>query len=319
MKSSKYFVITLVLSVVLAGCRQNRHLLPAEEITVNTLISQMPAGSSQERDQLAAQLIGMNPEAAMFLAAKLNPPADPTDNAARYALSAMTHYAARHGAESERSGYAQALIEALEMVSDPHNKAFLISQLQLVGKSESVKPLAGYLQDDFLCEYAAGALLTIGADSVEPVFLRAFAGANPTTRPVLIKGLGQLQSSAAERKIRVHAESDDPATRQAALYALANIGDPASAAVLENACKTGNAYEQAQNASLYLRYAQRLAENGHLELCEGICSELIVNPETAPHLRAAAKSVHKRPAVWPPVMRIFRLLRGLSLFLPAAI
>jgi len=291
MKFTRYALLTVLFSMVLPGCSGQGTLSSDQEARVNTVIRQMPADNSQDRDELAAQLVGMNPQAAIFLATKLNPPTDPTDNDARYALSAMTHYAARNGAEAERKVHAKALIAALERVPDPHNKAFLISQLQLVGKSEAVRPLADCLRDEFLCDYAAGALLTIGTDGVEAVFTKALDSATAATRPTLIKALGQLQSGPAESTIRKYAESRDPATREVALYALANIGDPASASVLERAGKAGNAYERAHHTAFYLQYARQLSKNGHVNLCTDICNSLIGRPDTAPHVRAAAQSI----------------------------
>lgn len=290
MKSLKYVLLTTGLLVIFSGCSSRTYLLPSEEARVNDIISQMPADSSQDRDQLADRLVSMNPGTAIFLSMKLDLTNDPNENGACYGLSAMTDYAARPGAEAERKVHAEALVRALEMVSNPHTRAFLISQLRLVGKAEAVRPLSKYLNDDFLCDYAAGALLTIGAEDAESIFLEALDDVSPAARPTIIKALGELQSLSAASKISEYTASPEPATRQVALYALANIGDPASAAILEEACRTGDAYEQVQNTSLCLRYARQLAKNGHLNLCAEICSGLISRPETPPHLQAAASS-----------------------------
>jgi hypothetical protein len=192
MKTVKFLVLTTIVLVLFTGCTTTQS-------KVTNVIDQMPAENSQSRDKLAAELVALNPEATIMLSKMLLPPADPNDNAARYGLSALTHYAARHGAEAERVVYTAALIEALSMVPEKQNQAFLISQLQLAGKDEAVQPLSAFLNDDVLCDYAARALLTINADGTEKVFLKALDSANDANKATIIHALGQLQSKAAEQ------------------------------------------------------------------------------------------------------------------------
>jgi hypothetical protein len=255
---------------------------------VTGIVGQMPAENSQTQDELAAGLVELNPEATILLAKMLLPPDDPNDNAARYGLSALTHYTARDGAEAERAVYAAALIEALAVLPDKQNQAYLISQLQLAGKEEAVAPLAGYLNDDILCDDAARALLTIGGASVEAEFLAALDSAKGAGRVTTLKALGELQSKPAAKNIASFADSNDRPTRDVALYALANIGDPASQKILSKASRTKDAYQRGQYTALYLMYAQRLAENGDVGRCARICTKLSQRKGDTPNVRVAA-------------------------------
>ncbi len=289
MKSIKYLFLMMSIIVVLIGCSQTKVSSPIiHQSQVVEIISQMPASNSQHRDELAAKLVALNPQATALLAEMLLSPSDPRDTGARYGLSALTDYVSREGAESERVVYAEALIDALAAVSHKQNKAFLISQLQLAGKNESVEPLATYLNDEFLCDYAARALLTIGTDDVENEFLKALNAVDPVNKPTIIKSLGELQSNAAVKKITPYAMSKDRSTRDIALYALANIGEPSSQKILSDATQTKNAYDRAQYISLYLLFARRQAETGNRDLCVTICNAFIEDSKMPEYIRAAA-------------------------------
>ena len=290
MKFVKYAFLMIISVAFFAGCnRMGASSLLADELEVIDIIKQMPAENSQIRDELAAELAALNPQATILLSKRLLPPTDPNDdNEARYGLSALTDYVGRSGMETERAVYAAALLEALAMVPDKQNKAFLIGQLQLVGKEEAVAPLGEFLNDDVLCDDAARALLTIGTESVEGVFLKALRSAEGKSKVSIIKALGQLQCAAAVKVITPYTQSSDFNIRQMALYALANIGDPSSQEILADAIGAEDAYQRAKYATLYLLFARRQADAGNINLCSQICSELIQQCGDEPSLRIAA-------------------------------
>ncbi|MEN8126615.1 MAG: DUF1080 domain-containing protein [Planctomycetota bacterium] len=289
MKLIKFSILATIVPVMFVGCT-NTQALPskADQSKVVAIIAQMPAHDSQQQADLAAQLAAMNPQSTTVLTGMLLPPADPNDNAARYGLSALTHYTARHGAEAERAVYAAALIDALEIVPEKQNQAFLISQLQFAGQEEAVKPLGGYLNDDVLCDYAARALLTIGTDGVEAEFLEALDSATGANKVTIIKALGELRSKAAAKKITPSTKSKDLNTRETALYALANIGDPSSQKILSESTQVKDNYKRAKYTSLYLLYARRQAQAGNMNRCAQICNQVIRRNKDNPNIRTAA-------------------------------
>lgn len=202
MKFVKFFALSTMALALIAGCGESLTASPSSaELQVTETIGQMPAETSQQRDALASELVELNPQATLLLAKMLLPPTDPNDNAARYGLSALTHYTSRPGAEAERAVYAAALIKALPDIPEKQNQAFLISQLQLVGKDEAIEPLGAFLNDDVLADYAARALLSIHADGTEKVFLKALDSANDTNKATILHALGQLQSRTAAEQL----------------------------------------------------------------------------------------------------------------------
>jgi HEAT repeat protein len=146
--------------------------------------------------------------------------------------------------------------------------------------------------DDTLCEPATQALLAIGAPDAETAFLRALPRVEDANRVTVINALGAVRSNDAVKGLLKYASSEDADVRRAALYALANIGDPAATPVLAEAAEASSAYDRAKATSFYLLFAARLDEEGETEQCEAICRYLF-NTRTDPlekNVRCAALS-----------------------------
>ena len=248
---------------------------------VDTL-AKFPAQNAAERDEFASELIRLGPKGIQEICRMLVPPGTGDDTRVRFALNALSVYTHRARAENEREMYAKTLIKALDTATGNEVKAFLIRQLQLVGKKESVKPLSRFLVNKRLCEPATQALLAIRTSDAEKVLLKSLRSSAGANRITIIKALGELRSQAAAKKIIKYADSKDKNLRQITLYALANIGDPASGKVLDKVRVAATPYERAKAPSLYLLYAQRLAESGRKGQCARICRDLITY-YTAPY------------------------------------
>ena len=112
------------------------------------LISALPAKNAEEGNRINAQLVKLGPKAAQSICEMLVPPGTGDDTKARYALHNLCWYAQRPGAEQERSMLAGALINAIAAAKDDEVRAFLIRQLQLIGKKEALAPLGKLLSDE---------------------------------------------------------------------------------------------------------------------------------------------------------------------------
>ncbi len=191
----------------------------------------------------------------------------------------------RPGAETERRMFVTALLDALRRPADPEVKAFLISEVQLAGRAEAAEPLAAFLGDERLVGPAARALVAIRAPGTAKRLEKALDAARGPSRPILIKALGDLGSRDAVGKLLKYAASDDPPTRRAALFALAESGDPAAEPALDRARIAAPPNERAEAPALYLRYARRLIAVGRVDAGLRICRSLLasqVGPEKAP-------------------------------------
>ena len=184
----------------------NSMLLIAQDVrTLKTKVAdtlaKFPAQSSEERDRLAGELVRLGPEGILEVCKMLVPPGTGDDTNVRFAMNALSMTVHRSDAEEERKMVANTVIRALNKDIDDEVKAFLIRQLQLVGKDESVKPLSGLLEDDRLCEPATQALSAIRTDDAKKVLIKAFGSARGENRITLIRALGELRCRSAVNKL----------------------------------------------------------------------------------------------------------------------
>ena len=237
---------------------------PAPELKarVSSLLDGFPAETAAKKDALCAEILKLGPAAIEEVCARVLPPGKTDDSKARFAVNGLAVHATRAGAESERALVARALLAALTNARDKDVAAFFLSQVQLVGRQESIRPLERYLVDETLAGPAAAALVAIGGKDATAALLKGLDKAPRDARLVLVQSLGEARSREAVKAILPLADSADEGLRQAALFALANIGDPAAGPALSRSRVAASYRERAQAPSLYLLYARRLAESG---------------------------------------------------------
>ncbi len=230
---------------------------------VSAVLEGFPADAPAKKDALCAEILSLGPGAIAEVCARVLPPGVGDDSRARFAVNGLAVHVMRPGAEIERTLVARVLLDSLARTSDTDVAAFFLSQIQLVGRQESIRPLAKYLVDETLAGPATSALLAIGGPSGTQAMLKALDEAPRSARLALLQALGEARSREAVKKILPFADSADESVRQAALFALANIGDPAAGPVLSRSRVLASHRERAAAPSLYLLYARRLVESGH--------------------------------------------------------
>lgn len=263
---------------------------------VSTVLAKFPAENAKDKAAFAAELFALGPAGIRDVCGRLDAPGADDDSLARFALDAVAVHVSRAGAESERLLFVKELLKALDEPRDADVKAFLLSELQLVGNKEIVKPLTRFLNDPKLCGPAVRALVASHTPEAETALLKPLDAAPVNNRIELIQALGELRSAAASKKILPYAEDRDAGIRRVALFALANIGDPSVQPLLERSAVTASPYERARSASLLLLFAQRQWESGKKEAAERICRDFIRN-STLPdesQIRASALTLLAR-------------------------
>jgi HEAT repeat protein len=255
-----------LLLLVLSGARPATASGPAAQLAraaqVASLLSRFPASSFAQRDALCAEVLELGPAGVAAVLARALPPGKEDDSKARFAVGALVACAGRPGAERERALVARALVDAADAARDADLASFFLSQVELVGKDESVRPLARFLADERLAGPASRALVTIGGPRASKALLDALGKAPLGARPAIVQALGKARVREAVPRLLPLAQSEDEGLRQAALFALANLGDPAAGPVLSRTRVAASHRERAQAPSLYLLHARRLAENG---------------------------------------------------------
>ena len=221
---------------------------PAADLAtrVSSILARFPAEAPAKRDALCAEVLKLGPEGVAEVCARVVPPGKGDDARARFAVNGLAVYVTRPGAERERVVFSRALLESLGRTRDANVAAFFLSQVQVAGKKEAVRPLEKYLLDETLAGPAAAALLSIGGPEATGAMLKALDKAPRGARVTLIQSLGAARSREAVKKILPFADSGDEGIRQAALFALANIGDPAAGPALSKSRVAASYRERAR-------------------------------------------------------------------------
>ncbi len=245
------------------------------------VLAAMPADNAADETRLSADLLALGDEAILEVCRSLVPMGAGDDTAARFALAGLSTYVTRPGAAEERQAYAAVLLQALSEERDGQVQAFFIRQLEFVGGDESVAGIGRYLADAELVDPATKALVAIATPSAQAALLAALVDARGASRATLVKALGELRTKAAVYEVMKYSLSVDEDLRQAALYALANIGPVTSDDLLAEAATSDSPYQRSQATSYLLLYARRLIEAGEVDRGAQICRDLI-STRTAP-------------------------------------
>jgi HEAT repeat protein len=257
---------------------------------VSSILEGFPADTPAARDARCAEILKLGRQAVAEVVARVLPPGKGDDARARFAVNGLAVHVTRAGAEAERALFARVLLDALAGAKDEHVAGFLLSQVRLVGGREAVRPLERYLVDDRLAGPAAGALLAIGGKEATRAMLKALDAAPREARLALVQAVGEARSREAVRKLLPLADGADEGIRQAALFALANIGDPAGAPALSRSRVAAPYRERKEAPSLYLLYARRLVESGRTSEGTDAARAVLANyrrPEESHHAAAA--------------------------------
>jgi HEAT repeat protein len=218
------------------------------------------------------------------------PPGKGDDTRARYALHALAVRVCGHrDRERQRQTFAEALASTLDGRRPKEVQEFVIRQLQVAGRKESVTALGRLLTDEDLADPAAQALLAIN-EGVAEQFRAALPRARGRARLVTVHALGTLRDLGAAAELRRVAREKDRDLRLTALWALANAGDPDSAQLLLEAT-AAEGQERVRAASACQLLAERLAAAGRKAEATKIYEHLRdkFTGERERHVREAAR------------------------------
>jgi HEAT repeat protein len=186
---------------------------------------------------------------------------DGEDYKVRYVIHGLALYLCRPEKKKEREAFAAALVSQLGGDRPKAVQGFVVRELQVVGRKESLEALGKLLVDEELFEYAAMALLAIREGAVEP-FRKALPAAKGKRRLAAVQALGILRDGESVEALRKAAADEDRDTRLAALWGLANIGDGGSADLVLKAGDAPAGWERIKATQACLLLAERLLEAG---------------------------------------------------------
>lgn len=259
-----------------------------DQRTVSTriadLLAQMPAQDEKLLKNNVNDIAQLGEDGYVTLITGLAAPGKGNNSLLEYAIGGFSGYITQNGQENWRKMAVNAYCKALPKLTDPQNKSFIISQLELVGKDDAVSCLQGFLADPLLADPAGRALVKINTVASKTAMLTALPQANGAAKLSIIESLGDSRFKEAAPAINALATSTDVNTAKVSLYALAYIADPSSESVLAAAAeKSGYKYENTNATGVYLIYAEQLLKNGNATLAKQI-GEKVLAKTTADEL-----------------------------------
>ncbi len=225
------------------------------------VLAQMPAKQQAEYNKLIKDLSSTGEDGVLMLVKMINAPGKGSNSNVDYALSGLTHYVMAKGEENARLVTSNAYCKALEMVDERETKAFLIRQLQLLGKDECIETLATYLNDESLSGPAASALSTVGTEKAGQALVSALKmrTGSPKTQKDVIRAIADLQVKEAESVLLTLAETSDADMQKVVLYALGRVGSINSMELLADAAQNANyTMEKSGATEAYVALLKRL-------------------------------------------------------------
>ncbi|WP_161890448.1 family 16 glycoside hydrolase [Pontibacter russatus] len=273
-KIALLFIALLTVSTAVTGQRKDDKRTLATKIA--DLLAEMPANDTEQFNASMSEIAAMGKEGIVAMAGMMVDPEQGDNTGLEYALGGFSYYVVQPGQEEWRQLSVDAYCQALTAAGNEENKAFLIRQLQLVGNDAAVPCLQAYLSDARLCAPAAKALININTPKASQALLQALPKAQEDCQLTLVEALGDTRTAEAVAVITPLATSQDEKLRKLALYALANIADPSSEAVLAKAAaEDGFTFGRDNGTAAYLLYTQRLAESGKQQQATEIAQSLL--------------------------------------------
>jgi len=271
-------IIVAILSISFALTAQDRDTekrTPATRIA--DLLAKMPARDAPDLEKLMQEMAESGEDGLISITGMITAPGMGDDSRIRYAVNGFSNFVMENNGLRYRQMCERAWCKALAGTEDKEIKAFMISQLQIMGTGDAVESLAGYLSDERLCDPASRALVVINTTEAGTALLKSFSSASGKILISLAQALGDIRNPDAEESLAKLANSGDINTRKTALYALGNIGMEQSADQLYTQAKNaGFAFEPSRATAAYLLWLDRTGEKGNIKLLKKQAERLIM-------------------------------------------
>lgn len=226
---------------------------------------QMPAKNVKAYDKLMKDLASTGEEGVLALVKMINPPGDKSNAKVDYALHNLSYYVMGLKDEAKRLTLAKAYVKALDAVDEREAKAFILRQIQLVGKDECIEPLGIYLSNPELSGPTARALSAIGSEKANQMLIASLRRrmGNVQTQIDAVEAIAEIKRSGAEELLLAILQTQDQNLKKAVVYALGEVGTKASLKQLSTAAETvGYAMEKTGVNEAYIALIKRILAEG---------------------------------------------------------
>lgn len=276
------FILFAMMMLQDAAFAQDKNDQRTVTTRIADLLAQLPASDAKQLKSNMQEIAWLGEDGYLTLIKGLSAAGNGNKALLEYAIGGFSGYVTQNGREEWRKMSVNAYCKALNSLSDKQNKAFVISQLELVGKDDAVACLAQYLADAELADAASRALVKVNTEASKMALINGLAATNGNPAQLsIIAALGHTGSKVAAAAIASKAKGGSAELTKVSLFALANIADPASEKVLaEAAMASGFKYENTNATASYLVYAEKLMAGGNKEQANKIAKELLDKTKT---------------------------------------
>jgi len=263
-------------------------LIQADRATIQKVdewLRRLPAQNQEEAEKIFTEMLQAGSPAVHELGRRLAVPGEADDSLVRYAIDGLVTMGGKPGHETQKESLADDLLKLAAVSQQDEITKFLLEEVQYVVGKKHLARLATFLKNPALTECALKAMLRVKGPELEKILVDYLNRVPAEASLPLVQALGNLRSREAAPKLRALATSGDPAIRNAALAALAEIPDPAAEPLLASLPTLSSHQERRSALELYLRFARRLAEEGLKERALDITrrmTEIFTAREEAP-------------------------------------
>lgn len=253
---------------------------PANRTTktiVTDAIGQLPANTPKNYNKIIEELVSTGEEGILQLIEMMGAQGSEINSTIEYALSGITHYVGdNEKQEAARLITSKAYQKAVDQAKHVENKAFMVRQLELIGKEEAVDKLASLLSNPDLSSPAAIALGTMKVEKANQALLKALASiSNIEYQKNIVLALGNAKVEAAEGAIIPFLSSSDINMRKNALYSLSRLGSKVSLPLLAKAASKANyTMEHSGATASYINLIDRLIDKGDVKIASKAAAKL---------------------------------------------
>jgi HEAT repeat protein len=273
----KKILLILLVAVTLYGTSNAQDKKDQRTVTtrIADLMAQLPSQNAKQFKSNMDEISQLGTEGYTSLISGLTAPGKGNNALIEYAVSGFSGYVSQPGMNNWKMMAEEAYLQALDKLSDPQNKAFVISQLELTGTDRSVPVLGRFLTEQALADVASRSLVKINTQAAKAALLNALSGSTGSARLSVIAALGDIHHQAAVQPITALASGNDASLTKMALYALAEIADPSSEPVFSAAVEKNNyAYDKTNALEYSSRYAENLLKKGNTSIASKIALQL---------------------------------------------
>lgn len=234
-KTKILFAVTAALFLQFAVNAQDVRTL---ETRVADLLAKLPANNQKFTANLIEEMYSLGDEGTALICQQVVSAGTGDDTKARYAVSTLTSHLSADRDNARKSVWEKQCIRFMKAAGDREVRAFFMKQLNLIGSDLAAATMTDYVRDAGICDDAVMVLKSSGSEASQKVLSDAVTADTCPCAAQILVALADMQNAKALQSYLKWYEKGNRAEQSAALYALANTGDPAALPVLLSAAET---------------------------------------------------------------------------------